>query len=48
MVDIKIVVSGVCSICGHTQEAHEGNLGCTAPSKDDPTHPCLCDKIGSY
>lgn len=48
MADITIVASGVCEACGHQQESHEGNQGCVAPSKDNPSEPCLCTNIGSY
>lgn len=48
MTEIIFVASGVCAICGHSQEAHEGNQGCTAPSQEDPTQPCTCTNIGSY
>ncbi|MFM7795132.1 MAG: hypothetical protein ACKO7N_00010 [Candidatus Nitrosotenuis sp.] len=48
MANIIFVASGVCGTCGHSQEAHEGNQGCTAPSTDDKNHPCMCTNIGSY
>jgi hypothetical protein len=48
MADIIFVASGACAECGHSQEAHDTNQGCTAPSKNDPTHPCMCTNIGHY
>ena len=38
---IKVVVGGVCSICGHKQETHEGNKGCTEQN-------CDCIGISEY
>lgn len=48
MTDIVIIASGACAECGHGQEAHDQNTGCTAPSDDDDTQPCLCENIGNY
>ena len=48
MTDIVFVASGACGACGHGQEAHDSNEGCTAPSKDNPNEPCMCSNIGNY
>lgn len=45
MGDIKIVASGICKKCGHSQQTHEGNQGCTYPVENEP---CGCTSIGSY
>ena len=39
MTDIKIVASGVCQKCEHSQKTHEDNNGCSE---------CDCDAVGSY
>ena len=41
MVDIKIVASGTCAECGHSQKDHEGNTICDVEG-------CDCTNIGSY
>ena len=48
MADLTVIASGTCEECGHNQTAHEGNKGCGAPSKDNPSVPCGCENIGSY
>jgi len=48
MTHITVIASGTCEECGHNQTAHEGNKGCGAPSKDNPSVPCGCENIGSY
>lgn len=48
MTDIIFVASGTCAECGHSQEAHDTNKGCVAPSEKDPSEPCLCSNIGDY
>ena len=41
MTDIKIVASGTCAECGHSQKDHEGNTICDVEG-------CDCTNIGSY
>ena len=41
MADIKIVASGSCAECGHSQKDHEGNTICDVEG-------CDCTNIGSY
>jgi hypothetical protein len=41
MADIKIVASGTCAECGHSQKDHEGNTICDVEG-------CDCTNIGSY
>ena len=41
MADLKIVASGVCEECEHSQQAHEGNNVCDVDG-------CDCTNIGSY
>jgi len=48
MADIVFVASGACAECGHSQEAHDTNLGCIAPSDEDSNEPCQCQNIGNY
>jgi hypothetical protein len=48
MADLTVIASGTCEECGHNQTTHEGNKGCNAPSKDNPSIPCGCENIGSY
>ena len=43
MVDIKIVASGSCAECGHSQKDHEGNTICDVELSlihiSEPTRP---------
>jgi hypothetical protein len=50
MGSIKILVGGKCSKCGHPQQTHEENKGCTYPMPltGNESVPCNCDSIGSY
>jgi len=48
MADLIFVASGACAECGHSQEAHEENHGCVAPSDKDKSKPCMCANIGNY
>ncbi len=52
MGDIKILVGGKCQYCGHPQQTHEENTGCTYPipltGESDDDGVCGCDRIGSY
>lgn len=41
MGDIKIVASGVCKKCGHSQPYHQDNTGCKYEG-------CDCTANGSY
>jgi hypothetical protein len=49
MADLTIHVGGKCSKCGHPQQTHEENNGCTYPMPETGEGTvCLCDSIGSY
>jgi hypothetical protein len=52
MGNIKILVGGKCQYCGHPQQTHEENTGCTYPipltGESDGDGVCGCDRIGSY
>ena len=41
MADLKVVASGVCEVCEHSQKDHEGNTTCNVDG-------CDCKNIGSY
>jgi hypothetical protein len=41
MTDLKVVASGVCEECEHSQKDHEGNTTCNVDG-------CDCKNIGSY
>jgi hypothetical protein len=41
MADLKVVASGVCEVCEHSQKDHEGNTTCDVEG-------CDCTNIGSY
>ena len=45
MTHINILVGGKCVKCGHPQQTHQDNQGCTYPIGEEP---CGCDSIGSY
>jgi hypothetical protein len=54
MGDIKILVGGKCEFCGHPQQTHEANTGCSYPipitgdAESGEDGVCGCDRIGSY
>jgi hypothetical protein len=49
MGNIKILVGGKCSKCGHPQQTHEANTGCSYPMPEmGEGTACGCDSIGSY
>jgi hypothetical protein len=53
MGNIKILVGGECKFCGHSQQTHEENTGCTHPipetgEAESGDGVCGCERIGSY
>ena len=50
MGSIKILVGGECKFCGHSQQTHEENTGCTHPIPEtgESSGDGGCEKIGSY